>query len=109
MRWMREPSESDAASLAAYLESFTWEGRDAEAARALVASGLPLWRHLLSLIPMAAGDQRALELGSPPFHTTLLLQRLRRYRVIPSAAPLDARSELVHETSSDDFAERHCF
>ena len=49
---MPEPplvAEDDSDSLARYLLSFTWPGRDAVEAQALVAHGLPIWRAVLAV------------------------------------------------------------
>jgi SAM-dependent methyltransferase len=102
-------SEHDGASLERYLGSFRWPGRDEENACALVRGGLPLWRQILRRVPNPPRRGRALELGSPPFHISLLLQRFRNYDLTLSGATADGRPELTQELTSDAFGERHRF
>src|SRR5690349_9098968 len=66
-------SERDAGSLRRYLLSFRWPFRNEEVHQRLVDGGLPLWRRVLALTPNPKERGQALELGSPPFHITLLL------------------------------------
>lgn len=107
---MPEPplvAEDDSDSLARYLLSFTWPGRDAVEAQALVAHGLPIWRAVLARVPRPARRGRALELGSPPFHITLLLRRFRDYDFALAASAADDRASFVEELTSREFGERH--
>lgn len=101
--------ETDPASLAAYLLSFDWPDRNAAVEDNLVAGGLPLWRQILRLLPEPAEPGRLLELGSPPFHMTLLTQRLRRHTVVPTAAAADDRPVYRQRVVSTAFGEDHTF
>ena len=101
--------ETDAATLARYLLSFRWPFRHDDVEQELVAGGLPLWQEILRVVPQPAERGRALELGSPPFHITLLLQRFRRYDLTLSGAASDDRLEIVQDVESSDYDERHHF
>lgn len=101
--------EDDPRSLARYLLSFRWEYRDDAIARHLVRGGLPLWRQILKFVPESRSRGRALELGSPPFHITLLIQKLRNYELQLTAYTSDGRPELVQELDSPEYGEHHRF
>lgn len=97
--------ERDRASVARYLGSFDWPGRHAAVEEGLIEGGLPLWLEILRLVPEPTDRGRLLELGSPPFHMTLLLQRLRRYEVVPTAAAADERTRFVQQVASRAYGE----
>lgn len=101
--------EDDPASLARYLLSFRWPYRDEAISRRLVEGGLPLWRQILRFVPNPRERRRALELGSPPFHITLLMQKLRNYDLTLTAYPSDGRREFSQEVESPEYGERHTF
>jgi SAM-dependent methyltransferase len=101
--------ETDAAALAHYLLSFRWPFRHDDVEQELVAGGLRLWQEILRVVPQTAERRSALELGSPPFHITLLLQRFRRYDLTLSGAASDDRPEIVQDLESPDYDERHHF
>jgi SAM-dependent methyltransferase len=101
--------ESDGTSLARYLLSFRWAYRHGDVEEELVAGGLPLWREILRVVPAPRDRRRALELGSPPFHITLLLQRFRPFDLTLSGSATDDRPEIVQDVDSDEFDERHRF
>jgi hypothetical protein len=98
--------ETDAPALARYLLSFRWPFRHDDVEQELVAGGLRLWQEILRVVPQPAERRRALELGSPPFHITLLLQRFRRYELTLSGAASDDRPEIVQD-GEPDYDERH--
>jgi len=100
---------ADAEDLARYLGSFRWSGRDAMVEEMVIAGGLPLWREIVKLVPEALPGQRLLELGSLPFHITLLVQRLRRWAVTPTAGVIDERRRLRQRLQSEEFGEEHEF
>jgi len=102
-------SEHDREALVRYLLSFRWSLRDDDAEHAVVHGGIRLWQRILEFVPPAAPGARALELGSPPFHITLLLQRFRRYALSLSAFPVDGSLELTRELNSPEHGERHVF
>lgn len=60
-------------------------------------------------MPEPVGTARALEIGSPPFHITLLLRHLRRYDLSLTAFAGDGRTELVQELASPEYGEHHRF
>lgn len=101
------PSETDAPALARYLLSFRWPFRHEDVERELVAGGLRLWQEILRIVPAERGH--ALELGSPPFHITLLLRRFRRYELALAGSATDDRPEIVQEVESPEYGERHTF
>jgi len=102
--------EGDPKSLERYLLSFDWPGRDAAVEEMIVTGGLPVWREILRLLPDATPERdRLLELGSLPFHTTLLVQKLRRYRITTTAGVADERRRLTQHLESRDFGERYTF
>ncbi len=101
--------ETDPTSVAAYVLSFDWPMRDAAAERGLVAGGLPLWLEILRLIPQPAERGRLLELGSPPFHMTLLAQKFRNYEVTMTAGTADTRKRFRQEMSSSLHGEGYVF
>jgi len=102
-------SEHDRDALVRYLLSFRWSLRDAAAEHAVVHGGIRLWQRILDFVPAATPGARALELGSPPFHITLLLERFRRYALSLSAFPVDGRPELVRELTSETYGEQRVF
>jgi len=102
-------SEHDPAGLAHYLLSFRWPWRDRDADCQAVDDGLPLWRQILALVPQPAARGRALEIGSPPFHVTLLLQRLRNYDMTLTAYATDGRTHMSHELDSPEYGEHYTF
>lgn len=101
--------ERDSAALRAYLLSFHWDLRDEVAERMVVDGGMRLWQRILDFVPPAPPGATALELGSPPFHITLLLQALREYTLSLAAFPVDGRTELVRELRSAARDEAHTF
>ena len=104
-----EVREDDPASLSRYLLSFRWPYRDETISKILVTGGMPLWRQMLDFVPNPKERGKALELGSPPFHITLLMNKLRNYDLQLSAYPSDERRELVQEVESPEYGERHRF
>lgn len=99
--------EKNADSLRRYLLSFDWPGRNAAIEEMIVAGGLPLWQEILRLVPAPHERAKLLELGSPPFHTTLLVQKFRNYAISPTAGVLDGRSRFTQRIESRSFAESH--
>src|SRR5688572_1513281 len=99
--------EEDAASLSRYILSFRWPYRDEKVSQVLVRGGMPLWRQILRFVPNPKERGRALELGSPPFHITMLMQKLRNYDIELTAYPADGRRELVQEVESPEYGEKH--
>jgi SAM-dependent methyltransferase len=97
--------EDDGESLKRYLLSFEWERRDAAVEEMIVAGGLPLWREILRLLSPASPGARLLELGSLPFHITLLVEKLRGYQITPTAGVVDERPVLRQRLHSRAFAE----
>lgn len=102
-------SERDPESLERYLLSFRWPYRNEEVHRILVNGGLPLWRQVLRFVPNPKERGRALELGSPPFHITLLLQRFRNYDLVLTGYAADGRPELRQQLESPEFGETYEF
>lgn len=102
-------AETDRDALARYLLSFEWEFRNEEIHRILVDGGLPLWQQILEFVPQPATRGRALELGSPPFHITLLLQKFRNYDLSLTGFSVDGRPEITSELDSPAFGERYTF
>jgi SAM-dependent methyltransferase len=103
------PSEHDREALARYLLSFRWPFRNEAVARQLVETGLPLWQQILQFVPQPSSRGTALELGSPPFHITLLFQRFRDYDLSLTGFAADGRPELVQEVESPEFGESFTF
>ncbi|MEX2080249.1 MAG: methyltransferase domain-containing protein [Dehalococcoidia bacterium] len=101
--------EAEAQSLARYILSFRWPYRDDRVSRILVRGGMPLWRQILDFVPQPRERGKALELGSPPFHITLLMQKLRNYDLQLSAYPKDGSREFSHTVDSPTYAERYTF
>lgn len=102
-----EPSEANPESLRRYLLSFRWATRDEALHRAIVEGGLPLWRRILSLVPNPGQRGRALEIGSPPFQLTLLLQRLRNYDLSLGALGPVGVAEAGEDLDSPEYGERY--
>lgn len=102
-------SERDHASLTRYLLSFRWPYRNEAIHRVLVDGGLPLWRQVLRFVPNPKERGKALELGSPPFHITLLLQRFRNYDLSLTGYAADGRSEIQQTLESPEFGETYDF
>lgn len=103
------PSEHDAEGLKRYLLSFRWPFRNEEVHHILVEGGLPLWRQILRFVPQPKERGKALELGSPPFHITLLLQRFRNYDLSLTGYASDGRAEIHQELESPEYGERYAF
>jgi SAM-dependent methyltransferase len=102
--------ETDRAAVARYLASFDWPGRTAEIEENIIRGGLPLWLEILRFVPQAPPGGRLLELGSPPFHITLLLAKLRTYEIVTTAGLLDdRRRRLTMEMTSAASGDRRVF
>ncbi|HJQ83192.1 MAG TPA: methyltransferase domain-containing protein [Candidatus Binatia bacterium] len=101
--------EDDVATIAAYVASFRWPGRDATAVAAMIEGGAPLWREILRRVPNPPTRGRALELGSPPYNLTVLLRRFRNYDLALTAGVGGGLDEIVHEIESPTYGERHRF
>lgn len=102
-------SERDPDALSRYLLSFDWAFRNEEVHKILVSGGLPLWRQVLRFVPNPKERGRALELGSPPFHITLLLQRFRNYDLSLTGFAADGRPEIEQHLESAEFGEEYDF
>jgi SAM-dependent methyltransferase len=102
-------SERDAESLTRYLLSFRWPFRNEEVHRILVGGGLPLWRQVLRFVPNPKERGKALELGSPPFHITLMLQRFRNYDLSLTGFAADGRPEIEQTLESPEYGETYDF
>ena len=102
-------SERDPAALSRYLLSFRWPFRNETVHHILVAGGLPLWRQVLRFVPNPKERGRALELGSPPFHITLMLQRFRNYDLSLTGFASDGRPEIEQTLESPEFGETYTF
>ena len=102
-------SEDDRASLRRYLLSFEWEMQNVEHGAAVVDGGLPLWQQILRFTPNPTSRGRALELGSPPFHITLLMQKLRNYDLELTGFATVGSAEIAHTRRSREFAETYEF
>jgi len=106
---IQPPQERDPESLARYLLSFRWPYRNEAVHRTLVEGGLPLWRQILRMVPQRKERGTALELGSPPFHITLLLQRFRNYELSLTGYATDGRPEIHQRLESPEFDEAYDF
>lgn len=102
-------SERDHASLTRYLLSFRWPFRNETVHQILVDGGLPLWRQVLRFVPNPKERGKALELGSPPFHITLLLQRFRNYDLSLTGYAADGRPEIKQTLESPEYGETYDF
>ncbi len=102
-------SERDKDSIARYLLSFRWDYRNEAVHKVLIDGGLPLWREVLRLVPNPKERGRLLELGSPPFHITLMLQKFRNYDLSLTGYATDGRPEIRQTLTSPDFEEQHDF
>ncbi len=102
-------AERDPVALARYLLSFRWPYRNEEVHRVLVDGGLPLWREVLRFVPNPNDRGKALEIGSPPFHITLLLQRFRNYDLSLTGFATDGRPEIEQTLESPEFGETYTF
>ena len=102
-------SERDAPALARYLLSFRWPYRNEAVHEILVDGGLPLWRQILRFVPNPKERGRALELGSPPFHITLLLQKFRNFDLSLTGFASDGRAEIEQTLESPEFGETYHF
>ena len=102
-------SERDAPALARYLLSFRWPHRNEAVHKILVDGGLPLWRQILRFVPNPKERGRALELGSPPFHITLLLQKFRNFDLSLAGFASDGRPEIEQTLESPEFGETYHF
>jgi hypothetical protein len=96
-------TEHDRDALVRYLLSFRWSMRDEEAEHAVVRGGVRLWQRILDFVPEAPAGARALEIGSPPFHVTLLLKRFRGHALSLSAFPVGGEHELTRELESPEY------
>src|SRR5262245_24657920 len=106
---MRITRDDDPEAIARYLASFDWQGRDATIEEHIIRGGLPLWLEILRLVPPSAPGGRLLELGSPPFHVTLLVQKFRAYEVTTTAGLVDGCRRFTQEVTSREFDERRVF
>jgi SAM-dependent methyltransferase len=102
-------SETDPEGLKRYLLSFRWPYRNEAVHGILVEGGLPLWRQILRFVPQPAQRGKALELGSPPFHITLLLQRFRNYDLSLTGFAADGRPQIEQTIESPEYGERYDF
>jgi SAM-dependent methyltransferase len=102
-------SERDPEGLARYLLSFRWPFRNEQVHKILVDGGLPLWRQVLKFVPNPRERGRALELGSPPFHITLMLQRFRKYDLSLTGFAADGRPEIEQTLESPGYGETYTF
>lgn len=102
-------SERDAEGLSNYLLSFRWPFRNEEVHRVLVGGGLPLWRQVLRFVPNPKERGRALELGSPPFHITLMLQRFRNYDLSLTGFTVDGSPHFEQTLESPEYGETYTF
>ncbi len=105
----RQIDEHDGASLAAYLLGFDWEFRNNARHRQLVDGGLPLWREILRYVPNPMERGRALEIGSPPFHITLLLQKFRNYDLSLTGFATDGRPQIISHVENPEYGEQYTF
>ena len=64
---------------------------------------------MLALTPNPLERGRALELGSPPFHITLLLQRFRNYDLSLTGYTTDGRATIEQDVDSPEFGEHNHF
>jgi hypothetical protein len=101
--------EDDPASVARYLLGFEWFLQDKEEFKSRVDSGLPLWLEILRVVPQRAERGRLLELGSPPFHITLLLQKFRNYDMSLTATAADSRPRLQQTVINKASGEQYHF
>jgi len=102
-------SERDPDTLARYLLSFRWPFRNETVHKVLVDGGLPLWRQVLRFVPNPRERGKALELGSPPFHITLMLQRFRNYDLSLTGFAADGRPEIEQTLESPEYGETYTF
>lgn len=102
-------SERDGEALRRYLLSFRWPFRNEEVHGILVHGGLPLWRQVLKFVPNPKARGKALELGSPPFHITLMLQKFRNYDLSLTGFAADGRPEIEQTLESPEFGETYDF
>lgn len=75
----------------------------------LVQGGLPLWLEIVSVVPERRERGRLLELGSPPFHITLLMQKFHNYDLTLTAAAADGRPRIEQTVVSKAYGEEHRF
>jgi len=102
-------SERDPEALSRYLLSFRWPYRNEAVHKILVQGGLPLWRQVLRFVPNPKERGKALELGSPPFHITLMLQRFRNYDLSLTGFASDGRPEIEQTLESPEYGETYKF
>ncbi|MEO8540659.1 MAG: methyltransferase domain-containing protein [bacterium] len=102
-------SEKDADALSRYLLSFRWPFRNESVHGILVHGGLPLWRQVLRFVPNPRERGKALELGSPPFHITLMLQRFRNYDLSLTGFAADGRARIEQTLVSPEYGETYDF
>ena len=103
------PRESDPDSVGRYLLSFEWPMQNKAVFESLVKNGMPLWLGILSMVPQPRERGRLLELGSPPFNITLLVQKFRNYELTLTAATADGRPRFEQRIRSAAYGEEHCF
>lgn len=102
-------SERDKDSIARYLLSFRWDFRNEVVHKVLIDGGLPLWRQVLRFVPNPKERGSLLELGSPPFHITLMLQKFRNYDLSLTGFASDGRPEIRQTLTSPEYEEQHDF
>lgn len=102
-------NESDKESIARYLLSFRWDYRNETVHKILIDGGLPLWRQVLRIVPQPKDRGRLLELGSPPFHITLMLRKFRNYDLSLTGYASDGRPEIRQTLTSPDYDEQYDF
>jgi SAM-dependent methyltransferase len=83
--------------------------RNAQGHGGLIEGGLSLWRQILAFVPNPAKRGRALELGSPPFNITLLLQKFRNYDLSLTGYASDGRREISTALRNPDLDETYDF
>ena len=93
-------NESDKESIARYLLSFRWDYRNETVHKILIDGGLPLWRQVLRIVPQPKERGRLLELGSPPFHITLMLRKFRNYDLSLTEYASDCRPAIRQSPAS---------
>lgn len=102
-------TERDGEALSRYLLSFRWPFRNETVHGILVHGGLPLWRQVLRFVPNPKERGKALELGSPPFHITLMLQKFRNYDLSLTGFAADGRPQIEQTLESPEYGESYDF
>jgi SAM-dependent methyltransferase len=77
--------------------------------KVMIGGGLRLWRNVLAFVPDSKERGKLLELGSPPFNMTLLLEALRNYDLTLTGAATDGRAEITRTVESPEYGEKHTF